>query len=341
MRAAITRAPNGPITFEEVADPVAGAGEVLVAVYAASVNRLDRAVYEGKGLGRAATFPLIQGLDAAGVLHHGGDLERGTRVVVKPTAPCGRCRWCQAGRDADCTEAKLLGIHRPGGFAEYVTVPEKNVFPMPSSMSYEAAAAAAHVFPVVLRGLRAAGLTAGETVFVTAGAGAIGSAAIQLTRALGARVLATCSTETKAKAAIGLGATVLMARGEKLQRLILDHTDGTGVDVVLDGSGDPAVVSPALDALGRGGRFVVVGTLSAQPLGLDLGRLYLKRQRIIGSASSSMVDFGDAFALMAQHHIEPMIGATHPLEQIESAFESVVDRTRIGKTVVTVRGERA
>ena len=217
MRAAITPAPNGPITIEEVADPVAADGEVLVEVHAASVNRLDRAVYEGRGLGRAATFPLIQGLDAAGVILEGGRLEKGMRVVIKPTAPCGRCRWCRSDRDADCTGAQLTGIHRPGGFAEYVAVPEANVFPIPATMTYEVAAAAAHVFPVALHMIRTAGLSTGETVFVTAGAGAIGSAAIQLARALGAEVLAACSTGAKAAVASRLGATVLTTRGDDLE----------------------------------------------------------------------------------------------------------------------------
>lgn len=341
MRAAITHAPNGPITIQEVADPVAAGGEALVEVHAASVNRLDRAVYEGRSLGRAATFPLIQGLDAAGVILSGGEYDKGTRVVIKPAAPCGRCRWCRSGRDADCTGALLTGIHRPGGFAEYVAVPEANVFPIPATMTYEEAAAAAHVFPVALHMIRTAGLSKGETVFVTAGAGAIGSAAIQLARALGAEVLAACSTEAKAAAASRLGATVLTTRGEDLERSILEHTNGSGIDVVLDGSGDAEVVVPARDALGRCGRFVVVGTFSPQPLELDLAALYQKRQRFMGSASSSMVDFKDAYALLTQHQIEPVIGAIYPLERIVTAFESVADRSRIGKTVIAVRGDNA
>ena len=116
MLAAVTQDVGGPIEVGDVDRPEKKAGEVVVKVHAASVNRLDRAVYDGVGFGKAATFPLIQGIDAAGVLETGGGaLIIGRRVIVKPTVPCTKCRWCRAGRDADCGNAKTFGIQRSGG----------------------------------------------------------------------------------------------------------------------------------------------------------------------------------------------------------------------------------
>jgi NADPH:quinone reductase-like Zn-dependent oxidoreductase len=338
MRAALTLAPGGPIQVRQVPDPEAKSGEVLVRVRAASVNRLDRAVFDGTGLGAAAEFPLIQGIDAAGTVDTGGGaFQPGMRVVVKPTIACRRCRPCRAGRKADCQAARTMGVHRPGGFAEMVNVPRANVMAVPAGVDHIAAAAAAHTHPVVLRMIRNAGFDQGETVLVTSAGGAIGPASIQVARALGARVLAVASSEAKTRQARDLGAEPVARDGSLAERL-LDLTDGAGVDLVLDASGHPEVLQPALDALGHGGRVAVIGTHAGSHLEVDLDRLYRRRQRIVGSASSSDTDFHDAFRLIAEHRIGPVIAAVHPLEEAETAMASMTDRDRIGKVVVEVTG---
>ncbi len=335
MKAAVTSAPNGAIDVLSVDDPTADAGGTLVEVHAASVNRLDRAVYEGVGLGRFARFPLVQGIDAAGVAVSGP--HEGRRVVVKPSAACGSCRSCERGRDADCVAASVMGIHRPGGFAEYVTAPDHNVVPIPDALSFAEAAAAAHVHPVALRMMRAAELDDGETVLVTGAAGAVGLACVQLAGALGGRVIGVCSTESKAEAVRAQGATAVVAGSGDLEVVIRELTDGGGVDVVLDSTGTPAVVTAAAAAMGRGGRFAVVGTHVGSRLEIDLSRLYTMRQRFLGSAGSSRADFRAAYELMERMSLHPVIGGVHPLEDVAAALDAVLDRSRIGKPVVQVR----
>ena len=340
MRAAVTRSPGGPITVDEVPDPVPGDGEVLVRVRAASLNRLDRAVYDGVAMGGIATFPLIQGVDAAGVIEQGDETwPAGMRVAVKPTIPCGRCRWCLRKREADCDDATTFGIHRPGGWADYVTVPRSNLVALPDRVSFAQGAAAAHSHAVVLRMIRASGVDlAGAVVLVTGASGALGTAAIQLARSMGATVLASTTGAAKRSALESLGASRALLAGPDLGARVREETGGIGADVVLETTGRLDVVDAAGGALARGGRFVVVGAVPGTRLEVDLQALYRNRHAFVGSASSDLVDFSDTYRLLDRHGIHPAIADTYSLEEIDRALARVSDRERIGKIVIEIGG---
>lgn len=343
MRAALTRSANGPIDVVETADPERGSGEVLVRVLAASVNRLDLAVHRGVAMGGIARFPLIQGVDASGVIVEGtGPLIPGLRVAVKPSIACGRCRFCRAGRSGDCAEATFLGLHRPGGYAELVAVPRSNLMRIPDSVSHVEAAAAAHTHAIALRMIRSAGELAPEaTVLVTGSGGALGTAAVQLASALGHRVIALASTEAKRAVAREIGADVTVDGSvTDPSRLVREQTDGAGVDLVIETTGVSAVISTGLASLGRAGRLVVVGAEPGAVIGLDVLGLYRRRHGVIGSAGSHDVDFRDTYRMLAEHDIHPVIAARYPLDRISEAMEAVGDRDRIGKVVIEMGADR-
>ena len=337
MRAAITRVANGPIDVVETADPERRSGEVLVRVHAASVNRLDRAVYRGVAMGGIATFPLIQGVDASGVIVEGtGPLIPGLRVAVKPSISCGRCRFCRAGRSGDCANATFMGIHRPGGYAELVAVPRSNLVRIPDSVSHAEAAAAAHTHAIVLRMIRAAGaMPPDATVLVTGAGGALGTAAVQLASALGHRVIALASTEPKRAVAVELGASVSVdGTDANPSAVVREHTDGAGVDLVIETTGVSEVISTGMASLGRAGRIVVVGAEPGAVIELDVLGLYRRRHGIIGSAGSHDIDFRDTYRMLDQYGIHPVIASSYPLEALPEAMEAVGDRNRIGKVVI-------
>lgn len=339
MRAAITRAPSGPIDVVETDDPVRKSGEVLVRVHAASVNRLDRAVYEGVAMGGVATFPLIQGIDAAGVIEEGsGAMATGLRVAVKPSIGCRRCRFCRAGRSADCIDATLMGVHRSGGYAELVTVPRSNLIRIPDSVTYAEAAAAAHTHAVVLRMIRRAGeLPPDPSVLVTGAGGALGTAAVQVTSALGHRVLAAASTSEKRSAALTLGAAAgIDSTDPDPARLVQEATDGAGVDLVIETTGVSEVIADAISSLGRTGRIVLIGAEARAKIEMDVQSLYRARQAVIGSAGSNDIDFRDTYRMLGDHGIHPVIASRHPLEGIEEAMGAVTDRGRIGKVIIDI-----
>lgn len=341
MRAAVTPAVGTPITIESVEDPQPRSGEVLVRVHAASVNRLDRAVYEGKGLGATAEFPLIQGIDAAGVIESGsGSTPTGTRVVVKPAIACRRCRSCRAGRSSDCENARIFGIHRQGGFAELLAVPRTNVVRLPDSLTFAEGAAAAHTHAVALHMIRRAGEIGTETTMLVTGAGgALGTAAVQVGAALGANVIAAASTPAKRDTAAGIGASAIVdTSGDHMAERILDHTEG-GVDVTIETTGAAEVIQKGYDSLARGGSLVLVAAFPGSVLSLDAADMYRNRKSVIGTAGSSDRDFNDVYRLMAEHAIHPVIGATYPLAETQAAIDGILERDRVGKIVIDVGGE--
>lgn len=343
MKAAVTAGVGGPMEMTDVPDPGRRSGEVLVRVRAASVNRLDRMIFErGVGPGGPVTFPLIQGIDAAGVVEAGsGSTPTGLRVAVKPSIPCRRCRWCKAGRSADCVGATSFGIDRQGGFAELLSVPRGNLVKLPDEVSFVSGAAAAHTHAVVLRMIRAAGeLPPDAVVLVTGAGGALGTAAVQVATALGHRVIAAASTDAKLLAARDLGALVGLNRmtGDLVED-VMTSTGDLGVDLVLETTGAPDVIAEAHRSLGRGGALVLVAAVPGATLEIGALETYRSRHRIIGSANSHLADFNDVYKLLASHSIEPVVAETFRLDEAADAMDAVTDRSRIGKVVIEIGEE--
>lgn len=338
MRAALTHEPGGMIEVVDVADPEARSGEVLVRVHAASVNQLDRAVYEGVAMGGIARFPLIQGVDAAGVVASGsGSMPTGTRVVVKPTIACRRCRSCLRKMPANCEAGRTFGIHRQGGYAELVAVPRSNLFVLPDGLSFVEGAAAAHTHAIVLRMIRAAGEMAPEsTMLVTGAGGALGTAAVQLGAAIGFSVIALASSDAKLEAAGKLGASMVANRRTlgHVSDAIREATGGHGADLVIETTGAQDVIEEAYASTARGGRMVLVGARPGATLALEVLDLYRQRRAVIGSAGANDRDFSDVFTLMEARGIHPAIAGTYGLNEVQAAMDAILDRNRIGKVVI-------
>jgi NADPH:quinone reductase-like Zn-dependent oxidoreductase len=198
------------LRYEDVPEPRISPNEVLVRVRACAVNHLDLLVRDGPW-GAVVSLPHIPGLEAAGdVAEVGGTVQHvrvGDRVLVSPTITCGRCERCQQGHDNFCKTLKILGLHVNGGYAEYLKAPSENMIPLPSHISYEEAAATPVAFGTAWHMLvTRAGLKAGETVLILAAGSGVGSAAVQIAKHLGCRVIATASTDEKLAKAKALGA---------------------------------------------------------------------------------------------------------------------------------------
>src|SRR5436309_5020596 len=240
--------PGGPEVLElaQRPDPQPGAGEVVVRVDAVAVNRLDIWVRENVGHAYSARLPLIPGYDVAGeVVSVGGevaDVSAGDRVYVHYDFSCGRCAYCLEGDEAACANYGVMGVDRPGGYAELVVAPLRNVFSLAPSISFETAAAAGSVYLTAYHMLFSrATLRPGETVLVTAAGSGVGGAAIALARFGGARVITTASTPEKRQRALEMGASGAVdytAAGwaEEVRALAGGH----GVDLVVDHVGRDA-----------------------------------------------------------------------------------------------------
>lgn len=340
MKAAFFRKHGGPEVLEigEAPEPVVAAGTVVVGVRAVALNHLDLWVRRGIP-GLALELPHIGGSDIAGTIEEVGPDVRGwsvgDRVVVNPSLWCGECDFCARGEESLCRSYRIIGEHVRGGTAEKLRVPVSNLFPIPGSLSFEQAAAAPLAYQTAWRALAGrASLAAGETLLVTGGSGGVSTAAIQIGLHLGARVIVLTSGEENVVKCGTLGAHHVIDRLETdLAEEVRRHTDGAGVDVVLDSVGE-ALWSDCLRCLGPNGRLVVYGATTGPSVKLNLRHLFWKQLQIIGSTMASRREFEEVMDLVARGALQPVVHDVLPLEQIRTAHEALEEGAVFGKLVL-------
>lgn len=343
MKAIVLRTFGGPAAMEitDWPDPVPGDDQILIRVRAVSANRIDLDVSNGKGPGQVR-LPLIPGIDPAGEVAAMGagaaDFRPGERVVVKPSIPCRACRSCLQGEEHACPHSANVGVHLPGGFAEYVAVPARNVYRIPPALTFEEASALSHSFPVVLSMLSEARFTPDDVVLVTGAAGAIGSAAVQVVRHFGARVIAATGSEEKARLALDLGAhaAVDYAADPRWGDAVRRVAGEGGVTLMIQTSGNSEVWQEAVRTIGRRARVVVCGSHGGEVVPLDLRWLFRQRITIMGSAGSTHAAFQEALRLAGETGLRPVIHRVLPLSALREAFGILERRENRGKVILRV-----
>ncbi len=321
MRSARVVSTDGPeaVRIQEIPEPVAGEGEVLVEVRAVGLSFPDLLLSRGEYQVRPET-PFTLGVDLSGVVR---------------SAPDGS--GLAAG---DCVAAVLPY----GGAAEVVAVGTDAVFPLPETLSFEQGAAVpmnyltAH-FALADRG----GVGEGDTVLVTGAAGGVGTATIQVAKGLGARSIALVSTEAKAEVAREAGADEVVV-GEGFRDRVKELTEGRGVDAVLDVVGGD-ITTDLLRSLAPLGRLLVVGFAAGSIPQVRVNRLLLNNVDVrgVGWGAYAMVRPGfmrrqwEALVPMIEAGVvAPPIGATYPLEQVGQALQEMQDRATLGKSVIVL-----
>lgn len=333
---------HGPLENVKVAEmavPQPGPGEVLLAMKAAALNRLDLWVLEGWPSLRLS-LPHIMGSDGAGEVAALGEgvtsFAVGDRVVVNPSVSCGRCSFCVSGRDNLCDYFGVVGEHTPGLFAEYQVVPARSLLKLPADASFEAAAAAALVFVTAWHSLiTRGGLRAGEDVLVVGAGGGVNTAAIQIAKLAGARrIYVVGSSAEKLAQAAELGADVLINRQEEeWSKAIYRLTERQGVDIVVDNVG-AATYHSSLRALKRGGRLLTVGNTSGTHVNLDNRLLFGKQLSIMGSSMGPQQDFAQVMGLVFSGRLQPVIDSIYPLSEGVEALRKLETGDVFGKLVL-------
>src|SRR5438046_5268821 len=250
MKAVVFEKHGGPavLEYQDVPEPKAGPGEVLIDVKATSCKHIDIVLRPGMPGVRVA-MPKIVGSDAAGIIREIGPdvsgLEVGQRVTINPGISCGRCEFCAAGFGGQCTSYAMVGENRDGAYAELVAVPAHIVLPLPDSVSFEEAAAAPIVFLTAWSMMVTKGnIRPGEDVLILGAGAGVGTAAIQIAKMTGCRVFAAASTDEKLERARKLGADFLINyKTEEFDKKIRELTGKRGVDVVVDYIGSDNWVS--------------------------------------------------------------------------------------------------
>ena len=342
MRAILIPKHGGPevLQYAEIADPKPGPNEVLVRVHACALNHLDLWVRQGLN-GVTFPLPLVPGSDIAGEVAGGGALAMrlhpGDKVVLAPGVSCGQCAACAAGKDNECRKYTLLGYGRNGGCAEYVVAPEANVLPMPAGLSFEEAAAVPLVFLTAWHMLVArARLQPGEEVLILGAGSGVGSAAIQIAKLMGARVIATAGSSAKLDKARELGADELINHAQqKISDEVRRLTAKRGVDVVFEHVGT-ATWEQSILSLAIGGRLVTCGATTGFAAQLDLRFLFARQLSLLGSYMGSRAELYTVLKLFGEKHLHPVIDRVFPLAEAIQAHRRMEQREQFGKIVLAV-----
>jgi NADPH:quinone reductase-like Zn-dependent oxidoreductase len=324
--------------YTDVAEPAAGPGEVKVKVEACALNHLDIWVRLG---GRPVPVPMphISGSDIAGTVAEIGEgvkgIEIGRRLIVAPGLSCGQCEFCLNNNDSACADFKIMGFQVQGGYAEYAIAPARNIIPVSDRFIPEEWSAMPLVFVTAWHMLFArAGLRCGETVLVQAAGSGVGSAAIQLAKLSGARVLATAGSQAKLDAAQALGADeVINYREEDFVVETMRRTHGRGVDVVIEHIGGETLTK-SLGVLAKMGRLVNCGVTTGAEGHFNILHLFAKQQTIHGSYMGSLSELKTVVRLAEEGKIRPVVDRVFPLAEARAAQQRMLDRENFGKIVL-------
>ena len=342
MKAVIISEHGGPevLRYTEVPDPTIGSNEVLVRIRACALNHLD--IWVRAGLpGVSIPMPHILGSDIAGEVAQVGSqvagVQIGEKVLLCPGISCGHCPQCFAGNDSQCRQYTLFGYMVDGGYAEYVRSPAVNVIPIPKGLSYEQAAAVPLVFLTAWHMLIArARLKPAEDVLILGAGSGVGSAAIQIAKITGARVIATAGTEEKLAKAKELGADeAILHSKQDIAAEVKRITNRRGVDVVFEHVGQ-ATWEQSIRSLAVGGRLVTCGATTGYEGRIDIRYLFTRHISILGSYMGSKAELYSVLELVGRGLLKPVIDTTMPLAQAADAHRRMEHREQFGKIVLRV-----
>lgn len=343
MKAVLFRQHGGPevLEYADFPAPEPKPGEALVRLHAAALNRMDVMVRNGWP-GLRLELPHINGADGAGeVVAFGsaepGEIQIGDRVVINANLGCGDCEFCLAGKDNMCRDWHLLGETVRGTYAEYVSLPVRQLYRLPPDFDLHQAAAAALVYQTAWHSLVKRGnLQKGETVLVVGAGGGVNTASVQIAKLFGAQVVVVGSDAKKLGLAEALGADILIdrSREQDWSKAVFIATGKRGVDVVVDNVGTTFMHS--LRALRKGGRLLTVGNSGGPKFEIDNRYMFARHLSIIGSTMSSLSDFREVMDLIVAGDLQPVIDRTYPLQEAARAQERLWRNENFGKITLDI-----
>ena len=331
----------GKFELRELPDPVPAAGEVVVDVAACGLNRLDLWHEEG-ALPVPLQLPRTPGCEVAGrVRAVASDVpgwKTGDRVCVQSNLYCGTCEYCRQGAESMCLNNVILGVQHDGGFAEQVVVPARALLRLPDKVDFRTSAALSLAGSTAMHMLtNRARVKPGDWVLVIGAASGVGSAAIQIARQSGARVISTGSTEARRALGRKLGAEFAVdSTAATWPAEVRKITGKRGVDLAVEHVGGDVLVK-VFDCLARNGTVVTCGATAGREVSLNLWPLFVKQQRLIGSYGRDTADLVATLEWAAAGKLQPVIDTVYPLDRTAGAFAQLRSRNVLGKLLVEPR----
>jgi 2-desacetyl-2-hydroxyethyl bacteriochlorophyllide A dehydrogenase len=302
------------------------------------LNHLDLWLEEA-GLPVPMQLPRTPGGEIAGRILEAGsevkDWRDGDEVAVQSNIFCGACEFCRRSEESLCLRSEILGVQRDGGCAEKVMVPARALLRLPASVDFDTSAALTLAGSTAMHMLtNRATVRPGDWVLVIGGASGVGSAAIQIAKQLGARVISTGSTEAKRTLARHLGAETVIDSGDSSwPAAVRKATDRRGVDLVIEHVGGE-VLLPCFECLARGGTIVTCGATAGREVSLKLWPFFVKQHRLIGSYGRNRADLQATLDWAGSGKLKPVIDSIFPLDQTPAAFAKLRSRKVLGKVLI-------
>ena len=339
MRAMVVGKWGEAFKIEDRPDPQPAPGEAVMKVRAAGVGLTLVTMRTGIFGG---TTPRIMGHELGGDIIAVGDgvenVKIGQRCAVYFYLNCGHCRWCRNGRETLCeNHGGYVGVHRDGGYAEFVSLPSENFLPIPDNLDYEGAAIAADAVNTPWHCMRErAQINPHDDVMLIGAGGGVGIHGVQVAKVFGARVIAVDISEEKLELASKWGADEIV-NFRAIEDLALEAkrlTDGKGVDAAIDFVGKPETFQACIDGLAVGGRAVVIG---AQPGDVKINpvNLVITEQIVTGSRHSTRAELIETMNIMARGLVTPVVGKRLHFTEVEELFEDLKEEKLLGRGALT------
>jgi len=333
MKAIMKIKPEPGIEVVDVPVPEVKADEVLIRVKAASICGSDLGIYKYTSAYSKMTLPVIMGHEFSGDIVEKGkevsNYEIGDRVLSESVKACSVCRFCREGSSNLCEKSKLFGIHAPGGFAEYISVPYKLLHRIPDEMSYEDAAL---VEPLsnALHFVKDITPFRINDFIVVQGCGPIGLYSAQLFKLGGAEVVMTgLSVDTKRfELAHKLGIETINIQEQNLEEIVKERTNNAGADIAYVAVGAPPAVKQAAQIVKKRGRITVVGIFGSK-VPIDMTWLVRRELEIKGAYDAKPENFPQSIELISKELIDVNTVLTHryKLEEAKKAFQTALNMT--------------
>ena len=339
MRAMVVGKWGEAFKTEDRPDPQPAPGEAVMKVRAAGVGLTLVTMRTGIFGG---TTPRIMGHELGGDIIAVGDgvenVKIGQRCAVYFYLNCGHCRWCRNGRETLCeNHGGYVGVHRDGGYAEFVSLPSENFLPIPDNLDYEGAAIAADAVNTPWHCMRErAQINPHDDVMLIGAGGGVGIHGVQVAKVFGARVIAVDISEEKLELASKWGADEIV-NFRAIEDLAVEAkrlTDGKGVDAAIDFVGKPETFQACIDGLAVGGRAVVIG---AQPGDVKINpvNLVITEQIVTGSRHSTRAELIETMNIMARGLVTPVVGKRLHFTEVEELFEDLKEEKLLGRGALT------
>ena len=335
MKAVVWNGPGKGTSFQDIAEPQASAGQVVIQVKASGVCRGDVMITGDRfSFGH---WPLVLGHQPCGVISEVGQsvqsFKVGDRVVATVDITCNECNFCRTGRPNLCRNLKRLGHEINGSHAEFVVTSDKSLIKLPENVSNNDAAIAIDAVATLYHALLQGKVGLGTKVLLL-GIGGMGIQAIEAAHIAGAGVMVTSRNDARLQFATKLGADIVVNTSRQdLAKEVKDWTSGQGADVVIDSIGFSDTMKQGLSVLRPGGKLVVVG-IQDKDFTLPFMDVVVREIEIIGSRSATKLDLENVISLISAGKVHPVIAGTYPLEDFEAVFKKVRDGEFVGRAVL-------